>query len=236
MRAHVDHQLARARAGGQRRGHVDWADVGPCAGGVVTAVRRLAADRGVTVDSRSRPRPPLRRRRRRSRGDAGQPARQRHQVGAEPRRPGLLAGRAAASSSPSTMTGRACPTRLASRPSRAARASTRRSPATGWASPSSATSPSMWWLDHPDPCRTRRTGRHSVLAVWLAINRSTIVLWRIAAQIMPLPRYAANHAISGIQRSPFTVAKSPVLSCMQWRMSLRGVCVRGSEGHVAPGG
>jgi signal transduction histidine kinase len=55
MRAHVDHQLARAHAGGQRRGHVDWADVAPCAEGVVTAVRRLAADRGVTVDSRVDP-------------------------------------------------------------------------------------------------------------------------------------------------------------------------------------
>jgi signal transduction histidine kinase len=55
MRAHVDHQLARARAGGQRRGHVDWADVGRCASGVVTAVRRLAADRGVTVDSQVDP-------------------------------------------------------------------------------------------------------------------------------------------------------------------------------------
>jgi hypothetical protein len=43
MRAHVDHQLARARAGGQRRGHVDRVDVAPCAEGVVTAVRRLAA-------------------------------------------------------------------------------------------------------------------------------------------------------------------------------------------------
>ena len=55
MRAHVDHQLARARAGGQRRGHVDWADVAACAGGVVAVVRRLAADRGVTVDSRIDP-------------------------------------------------------------------------------------------------------------------------------------------------------------------------------------
>jgi signal transduction histidine kinase len=55
MRAHVDHQLARARAGGQRRGRVDMAGVAQCAGGVVTAVRRLAADRGVTVESRVDP-------------------------------------------------------------------------------------------------------------------------------------------------------------------------------------
>lgn len=55
MRTHVDHQLARARAGGLRRGHLDATEVAPCAQRVVATVRRLAADRGLTLDCRPDP-------------------------------------------------------------------------------------------------------------------------------------------------------------------------------------